>query len=462
MKRKLKIVNADVFADGQLKKASIVVNDGIIEEILEGDRFEPFDGEILDCTGKIVLPGSIDTHVHIREPGSEERETFLTGTMAAANGGVTTVLEHPISVPPPYNSEILENRINIAKPQMVVDCGFYGALGTESIGNVKDMKEHGIVSFKTFLQEPMKGREREFKGLTISDDYNLLKAMEEVHKYDMMMAFHAENDDIIKGITKELTDSGRVDTKAHYESRPIVAEIECIIKLLVLAKAADTRILICHITTSEAMKILKTAKEQGIKVIVETCPQYIFTSEEECIDLGPMAKCNPPIRKKDDVDKIWDYINDGTVDIIGSDHGPYIIEEKMPGYDNIFKAPAGFPGLETRVPLMLDAVNKGKMTLAKMVELICENPAKIFKLDHKKGFIKPGLDADFMIVDMTKSYTIDKNKMYTKGRDVAELFNERKVQGYIEKVILRGNTVMEDGVVKDSMAGYGQLIKPYQ
>lgn len=461
MESRLKIINADVFVDGKLEKTSIVVENGIIKEILESNDEKEFDGEVLDFTGRLILPGTIDTHVHIREPGSEKRETFLTGTMAAANGGVTTILEHPISVPPPYNTEILENRISIAKPQMVVDCSFYGALGTEGIDNIKEMKDHGVVSFKTFLQKPMKGREHEFKGLTISDDYNLLRAMEEAAKFDIMISFHAENDDMIQGMIKKLVAEGRVDARAHYESRPIISETECILKLLTLAKSANAMIEICHVSTSEAMEILKEAKERGISVVVETCPQYMFTSEEECIDLGPMAKCNPPVRKKDDVDKIWDYINDGTVDIIGSDHGPYVIDEKTPGYDNIFKAPAGFPGLETRVPLMIDAVNRGKLTLSKMVELLCENPAKLFKIDHRKGFIKPGLDADFIIVDMDKTYTIDKNKMYTKGRDIAEIFNGRKVQGYIEKVVLRGKVIMDNGIVEDTLAGYGQVIKPH-
>lgn len=461
MGEKLKIINGEVFFGGELLKADIIAADGKIKAIVAPDSGE-FDGTVLDCMGQIVLPGTIDTHVHIREPGSEKRETFRTGTAAAAAGGVTTIFEHPISNPPPFNAEILTNRINIAKPQLLVDCCFYGALGTESINNIPEMKANGIISFKTFLQEPMPGREGEFEGLTISDDYNLHQAMTQAAKYDMLMSFHAENDAIIQGTADRLRREGRVDAKAHFESRPVISETECIVKLLMFAADTGARIEICHVSSAQALALLQEAKSRGREVIVETCPHYFFTSEEESLYLGPTAKCNPPLRKKADAEKIWEYINDGTVDIVGSDHAPFTGEEKAKGQDDIFQSPAGFPGLETRVPLMLDAVSRGKLSLKKMVELICENPARLFRIDHRKGFIKPGLDADFIVVNLAKRRQIDKTKMYTKGRDVADLFNGREVLGSIEKVILRGRTIMSGGIVDESLAGCGEVVRPHK
>ncbi|MGI5838526.1 MAG: allantoinase AllB [bacterium] len=459
MGKKLKIINGDVFVGGELVKADIIVADGVIKALLAPSGNEEFDGAVLDCAGRIILPGTIDTHVHIREPGSEKRETFLTGTAAAAAGGVTTIFEHPISNPPPFSPAILENRIRIAGPQLLVDCCFYGALGTESIDNIPALHKAGVVAFKTFLQAPMPGREREFEGLTISDDYNLHRAMTAAAPYGVLLSYHAENDDIIQGATARLQQEGRVDAKAHFESRPVISETECVAKLLHFAADTGARLEICHVSSAKALALLKEAKKLGLPVIVETCPHYIFTSEEESLPLGPLAKCNPPIRRKADVERIWDYINDGTVDIIGSDHAPYTKEEKERGYADIFKSPAGFPGLETRVPLLLDAVSRGKLSLAKMVELVCENPARLFGIDHRKGFIRPGLDADLLVVDMNRTHKVDKTKMYTKGRDVAGLYDGRELTGSITRVLLRGKTIMRDGVVDMSLAGGGEIVR---
>ena len=449
--------NANAYIDGNLVLKNIIIKNGKIVKITEEDEENVF--EIIDCNGKLVLPGTIDTHVHIRDPGHTERETFKTGTSAAAAGGVTTIFEHPISTPPPYNKDIFLNRKEIAKNQAIVDHCFFGALGSETLDNVSEVRNEGAVAFKTFLHKPMKGREEEFKGLTIADDYNILKAMEAVKKADAILAFHAENNDIISGKIEELKCRGKIDISAHFESRPIISESQCVSKLIQFARETGAKIEICHISSVEAMEIVKKAKEEGIDVIAETCPHYIFTCEEECSKYGPMAKCNPPIRKKAEVEKLWEYILDGTVDFIGSDHGPFTYEEKERGYDNIFNAPSGFPGLEGRVPLLLNAVNEKKIRLQKVVELICENPAKIFGLSSK-GFIKEGYDADFIIVDMSKNYTLDKKQMYTKSKRIADIFDGVKLKGKIEKTILRGKVIMDNGVVDDELEGYGKFINP--
>jgi allantoinase len=460
MKESVRLANGQVFVDGKLQMMDIIIAAGKVQEIVSPDMETPAGVQVIDCAGKMILPGTIDTHVHIREPGSEKRETFYTGTMAAAAGGVTTVFEHPISNPPPFNPEILQNRLALADPQILVDCCFYGALGAESIQNVGIMKEQGIIAFKTFLQEPMPGREKEFEGLTINDDHTLLRAMTEGARHDMLLCYHAENDDIIQGETKRLIAEGRKDAKAHYESHPVISETESVNKLLLMAKETGARIEICHVSSAEALALLKEARAKGVQVVVETCPHYLFVTQEEAIAKGPMGKCNPAIRPAKDLDRIWEHVNDGTVDIIGSDHAPFTMDEKEKGYADIFKAPAGFPGIETRTPLMLDALSKKKLSLAKFVALMSENPARIFGIDHRKGFLKPGFDADLIIVDMDKKYVIDKNSMYTKGRDVAELYHGREVTGKIERVMVRGTTVMKDGKVDENLAGYGEIITP--
>lgn len=454
----IKLSNANAYVEGQVGRKDIYLKDGRILKITEAGENEMSADQEIPCQGKLLLPGSIDTHVHIREPGSEARETFETGTMAAAAGGVTTVCEHPISVPPPSNSELLENRRRLAKPQAYVDICFFGALGSESIQEAEDLKRHGVVAYKTFLQEAMPGREKEFQGMTIADDYHLLRALQEAARLDMPIAFHAENNDIIIHTIEEMKQKGYVEPKAHYDSRPVISETECISRLLLFAEETGARILICHITSPEAMEMVKQAKAKGVRVTAETCPHYLFSCEEEAIALGAFARCNPPIRKREQVERLWGYLEDGTIDIIGSDHGPYTLEEKERGKTNIFLAPSGFSGLETRVPLMLDAVLRGRITLRRMVELTAENPAKVFRLDNRKGFIREGLDGDFILIDPEKETVIDCTKMYTKGRETARLFDGRKVKGQIEMTIVRGMVVAQNGIVDTKRKGCGELL----
>jgi dihydropyrimidinase/allantoinase len=460
MHKEMELLGGQVYVDGQLVSANVYIVNGKIVSIGNENECHSDQCRSLDCTGMWILPGTIDTHVHIREPGSEQRETFLSGTMAAAAGGVTTVCEHPISNPPPFNPEILKNRHQLAEKQIVVDCCFYGALGSESIDNMAIMKNQGIIAFKTFLQEPMKGREKEFEGLTINDDFTLLTAMEQGAKHDVLMCFHAENDSMILGITSALIQKGRTDPKAHYESHPIVSETESVSKLLTLARHTGAKIEICHVSSAEALDMLKKAKAEGIQVIVETCPHYMFATEEDILDLGPMAKCNPPIRSKKGFERLWGFVNDGTVDMVGSDHAPFTIEEKTRGFTDIFKAPAGFPGIETRIPLMIDAVLTGRLTLSRFVSLVSENPARVFRIDHRKGTIGIGKDADFIVLNPGGTTVIDKQKMYTKGRDVAELYNGRTLQGSLRNTIVRGQIIMDQGIVSEAFAGFGQIIKP--
>ncbi len=455
----LRIKGADVFINGHLQKKELVIKDGKIVKIEKQQSERICDEKILDCSGMIIIPGTIDPHVHLRDPGHRERETFFTGTMAAAAGGVTTIIEHPISVPPPYNKCIFENRIDSAKPQAIVDYCFVGALGTKSIGCAKELKDCGAVAYKTFLHDAMPGREAEFEGLTISDDYHLLKALETVKLLDMTAMFHAENNSIISGKINELREAGYLQPIAHYLSRPIIAEVETVSKLILFAKETGARIEICHVSSSETMELLKKAKEENISIIVETCPHYLFKTEEECISMGAMAKCNPPIRKRENVEKMWQYVQDGTVDIIGSDHGPFTYEQKIKGQSNIFEAPSGMPGLETRLPIMMDSVLRGKLLLEKMVQLLCENPAKIFGIDDRKGYITEGMDADLVVLNTNKTTTVDKNKMYTKSKDTADLFDGMILKGYLEMTIVRGKIVMKNGMVDKALAGYGMYIK---
>lgn len=455
----LVIKNGQVYTNGDLFNGGVAIKDGVIVSICKNELL-PEAEKVIDAGGNVVLPGGIDPHVHFRDPGRSDRETFKTGTMAAAAGGVTTVLEHPISKPPQYSPEILHNRIEVAKPQSLVDFAFYGAAGAQFPEEISKVAKEGIVAFKTFLHEAPEGRDEEFVGLTMANDGEMYDGFKEVAKTGLVCGVHAENNDIIARMIKKLRAEGRVDYMAHAESRPPISEIETVSKLLYYVKETGVKIDFCHISTPEAMELVKQAKYDGYEVYLETCPHYLFLTEEKIRELGPFAKCNPPLRPQEMVDKLWDYVNDGTVDFIGSDHGPFLLSEKETGHKDIFVAPAGFPGIDLRLPLMLNAVAEGKLKFNRAIELLSENPAKVFGLYPKKGVIQVGADADFVIVDLEKTLTVSKEKNYSKARDIALVYEGAELKGLPIYTIVRGRVVMDHGKVDEKAEGWGELVKP--
>ena len=450
------VIKSDkVFIDGRLIDCWIGVKDGIISTISK----EKLTAEkIIDAKGKIVLPGTVDPHVHIRAPGHDERETFESGTKDAASGGVTTVIEMPISTPPPHSPELVQRRMDIADKEVVVDIAFFGAAGTDCLEDIIPCAKSGIVAFKTFLHEAPPGRKEEFIGLTAPNTGDQYELMEKVAKTGIMIGFHAENNDMINKNIARLRSEGKTSPLYHGRSRPPVVEIETAAKILLFAEKIGTKVEICHISTPEVVELVNRAKSKGVYVVAETCPHYLFLNENVLEKVGVFAKCNPPLRSEEERLKMWEFVNNGSIDIIGSDHAPYTKEEKEKGSEDIFTPPAGFPGLSTRLPLLFTAVKEGKIRLDKMIELICENPAKIFGLYPKKGTIAVGSDADFVIFDPDKKDIISKDKMFTKCRDSALVYDGWEVYGKPEKTIVRGKIVFDNGEIIVS-PGYGEIIK---
>lgn len=453
------VIKSDrVFVDGRLIGCNLGINNGIIDTIskkgLEAEK-------VIDAKGKMVLPGTIDPHVHIRAPGHDERETFESGTKDAASGGVTTVIEMPISTPPPHSPELVQRRMDIASQQVVVDIAFFGAAGTDCLGDIVPCSKSGIVAFKTFLHEAPPGRKEEFVGLTAPNTGDQYELMKKVAQTGVMIGFHTENNDmVIKNIAR-LRSEGKTSPLYHGRSRPPVVEIETAAKILLFAEKIGTKVEICHISTPEVVELVNRAKSKGVEVIAETCPHYLFLNENVLEKVGVFAKCNPPLRSEEERLKMWEFVRDGSIDIIGSDHAPYTKEEKEKGSEDIFTPPAGFPGLSTRLPLLFTAVKEGKMELDRMVELICENPARIFGLYPKKGTIAVGSDADFVIFAPNKKGIISKDEMFTKCRDSALVYDGWEVYGKPEKTIVRGNVVFDNGKITVS-PGYGEIIKVYR
>ena len=456
----LLLTNAHAYLEGVFSDVNIAVSGGKIAAILSTDQL-PQAKTVLDLQGQYLIPGTIDTHMHVRDPGHTERGTFYTETMAAAAGGVTTILEQPISVPPQHNVEILERRIARAEAQCVVDFAFYGAAGGEYLEDIAQLAADGrIVAYKTFLHAPPEGREQEFQGLTMADDAQLYAGMRELAKTGLFCAFHAENNDMIAANIKRLRAEGRVSPEYHCVSRPTVAEVTSVERILNFVRETGARVEIAHVSCPEVMELLRQAKKDGLPVYVETCPHYLFLTEEDMVKFGPYAKCNPPVRSRAQAEKLWDYVNDGTVDYMGSDHSPFLVEEKTRGLKDIFAAAAGFPGADLRLPLMLDAVAEGRTTLEKVVELLSVNPARCFGLYPTKGTIQVGADADFTLFRMDRHTVVDKARNYSHARDIAIPYDGRELKCAVTGTIVRGRVVMRDGVVDETAKAYGHLVVP--
>lgn len=450
-----------VITDGQIVTSNgifpgtLVVRDGRIAGILAPDA-HPDSTRHISAKGLHVLPGLIDSHVHLRSPGNVEREDPVTGTSAAAAGGITTLIEMPISQTPANTAEGVKRRGEAIEAETLIDFALYGAAGHENIDKIAEIAEAGVVAFKTFLTPAPLHREGEFFGLWCLD-YTLLRdVMAETAKTGLRHCFHCENYPMIETMIKRLSDAGRNDGLAHAESRPSIVEDTSVAIMLSLAEEAGGPVEVVHLSSPRAAQIVKEAKARGVDVTAETCPQYLFMTDEVLAVHRGFAKCNPALRPKEEVEGLWPYLFDGTLDLMGSDHSPFLPEEKEG--EDIFAIPPGLPGLESIVPMMLTAVNRNQLTLPDLVRLMVVRTAEIFNLPGK-GEIAIGHDADLTFVDMDARWTFDRHACFTKAREVMRFVHGMPMHGKVMRTVVRGETIYDDGQIV-GQPGHGRWLKP--
>jgi allantoinase len=438
-------------------KGNIAVKNGQIVAITD-EAFVPASEECIDASGLYVMTGVIEPHLHLRDPSVNEREDFTSGTMACAAGGITTIVEHPISTPSVHSATTLKNRIEAVKHKSLIDFGFYGGAGHDNLDLMLEMAEAGIMGFKTFLPDSPPGREQEFTGLNAKDDGFLYQILELAAKTNIPALFHLEDQKLLQLFEGRVRGQGRKDPMAHIEARPEIAEIVAVAKLLAMAQDTGAKVQLVHMSTDRGLELAKFYRKQGVSISIESCPQYLLLSEEDMEAAGPFAKMNPPLRSKETQRKLWNYIHDGTIDMIVTDHSPFLVSEKEAGYDDIFKAPPGHPGLETLLPLMLNEVAKGRLTWNQLSSLLAENVARIYRMDQK-GRIDIGKDADFVLIDMKQEWKVDASQMYTRSKGTFKLFDGWNITGRPVKTILRGKVIMENGEVIGK-PGEGRFLRP--
>lgn len=455
----LVIFNARVITpEGQFRGGAAFRN-GVVVAVGEDGSLPP-GAQRIDAGGRPLLPGLIDAHVHIRAPGREEREDFYSGTCAAAAGGITTILEMPVSRPAVASAEVLRRRAEIAAGDAVVDFGLYAGAGQSNVDQIPALAEAGAVAFKTFMHAPPEGREEEYEGLHVTDDGSLLAVLRAVAKTGLVACVHAENDELIARGTAELQAMGRRDPMAHTLSRPPLAEIEAASRVILLAREANCRISLCHVSLPDTAMMARRSRFGGQDVRVESCPHYLLLTEQALAELGPYAKTNPPLRSEEQRAGLWRCTEEGWVDYVSSDHAPFAEQDKEGPGDDIFAVPAGAPGLETLVPVLADELLRtSEDGLSLLVRLCALNPAVIFGLYPRKGVLQPGSDGDCVLLETERPLVLQRERMKSKSRAAARLFDGWEVRGWPVMTVVRGQVVMRDGEVVGER-GHGKMVRP--
>ena len=438
-----------IVGDGSCYQADVGITNGVITALRTStNEWTMTATEVIDATGKYVLPGAIDCHVHFRQPGYEHKEDWSSGTLAAAFGGVTTVLEMPNTDPPTDSAERFISKRDLAEELAYVDFGLYGLITDSSFQNIDSMYQAGVVGFKCYLSNSASSH------VSRVSDGSLLEAFENIARLGARCVIHAENGSIVETRTNKLKATGRIDGRAHADSRPQICAVEAVTRAIVLAESVGAAIHIAHESTGAALDIICGAKARGVNVTVETCPQYLLLSADDLAQMGGILRCNPPLREADDQRRLWEGIRRGEIDILATDHAPHTPEEKL--NPNIWHCQCGMLGVETAMPLMLTEVAQGQLTIADYVRLSATKPAQIWGLYPRKGTIQVGSDADIVIVDLDAATRIEQGKLHSKTKITA--WHGRRVQGLPTCTLVRGKIVVRDGQLLADK-GWGRYVK---
>jgi len=449
-------VVADVLIDGEV----------IVALAAQGaHRWADEADQVIDATGKYVVPGGVDPHTHMELPfgGTYASDTFETGTRAAAFGGTTTIVDFAVQV----KGESLLDGFDVwmakAKDNCAIDYGFHmiaGDINERSLSEMDVLVERGCTSFKLFMAYP---------GVLYSDDGDILRAMQKAAETDSMIMMHAENGMAIDVLREQAIERGETDPVYHSLTRPPSTESEAVHRAIVLAELAGAHLYVVHMSAKEAVAEIAEARDKGLPVFAETCPQYLFLSVEDHVSAegfeGAKYVCSTPIRKREDghQDALWMGLATNDLQVVSTDHCPFCMDDhpvlgtqKQLGVGDFTKIPNGLPGVEDRFQLIYHGgVVEGRISLNRWIELTSTAAAKIFGMYPKKGTIAVGSDADIVIFDPTVDWTKSVSQHHM---DVDySPYEGKDVKGRVETVLLRGNVIV-DGDEYVGQIGDGQYL----
>lgn len=447
----LMIRNGTIVTPTSMYEADIAVKDQKIAAI--GKNLGEA-AKVVDATGKYVLPGAIDAHTHLAMPfgGTVSSDDYEAGTRAAACGGTTTVFDYAMQRGEHGILETIEDRRKMADPQVCVDYAFHCCITDLQGGKLLDewpaAVAYGISSVKCFTVYKKEGM--------MVTDAEIVQILQKGKETGMLTNVHCENPDVIDLNTERFLKEGKTSAWYHYLSRPEFVEAEAEKRVIHWAKSLDAPVYIVHLADKEGLDAVTEAKDHGYPVYAETCPQYLqFTCDVYKRPDGRNFICSPPMKGQESQDALWAAIQRGDIDTIATDHCPFQSYEKDWGKDDFSKVPNGCAGIENMFPYMLDAANRGRITFQKVVELCCANPARIFGCTQK-GALEPGKDADIVIYDPEKDFTITQDAMHSDSDHT--IWEGVKLHGYPVQTYSRGRLVYDNGNFVGE-PGWGKFIK---
>ncbi|PYS20695.1 MAG: dihydropyrimidinase [Acidobacteria bacterium] len=447
------IRNGQIITATDNYKADIFIDGETITTI--GAKLDMEADVTIDASGKLVIPGGIDPHTHMELPfgGTTAADDFRTGTIAAAHGGTTTIIDFAVQ----YKGESLlqgvDNWHQKAEGKCAIDYGFHlitTELEDKQIEEMYTVMDEGVTSFKMFMAYP---------GVFLVDDATIFRAMSAAGSRGGLICMHAENGIVINEIIKDALAKGHTAPKYHALTRPTMAEAEGVHRAIAIAEMAESPVYIVHLSCADALNQVRQARDRGIPAFAETCPQYLFLSIDDYGDGWDGAKyvMTPPLREKSNQAELWKGLKMDDLQIISTDHCPFCMkEQKELGKDDFTKIPNGAPGVEHRVSLIYNGVVENRISLNRFVELTSTAAAKMFGLFPKKGTIAVGSDADIVIFDANKDQTISVNTHHMNVDYSA--YEGKTIKGVVETVLSRGSIVIDKGEFKGK-SGNGQFLK---
>lgn len=438
------LINAKAYFKGQIVDCCIAVEEGKIHKLGKETQMPNAD-EKLDLHNLLVLPGLIDEHVHLRDEGKAYKEDFFSGTSAAAAGGFTTVLDMPNNEPVTMSVDSFRNRLQIAKRKILVNVGFYSAF-PKTLSEINSLVTEGVVGFKFFMNSPI-------GGLDIDDDLAINEAFKIVSELKVPIAVHAEDRSLISAKENKLKKVNKNTCADYLNAHTEDAELISIKRLLKIANGVDVKLHFCHITSKEGLGAIEEGKEVNNNLTCEVTPNHLFLSADDLRLYGSLLIMAPPLRGSVHTRALWQGLETGLIDTIGSDHAPHMLSEKI--RSNIWDVNVGVPGLETTLPLLLTSVHKNQLSLNQVVCLLAEKPAKIFGLTDR-GSLEKGKNADITIVDYKQQFKIDASKFKSKAR--FSPYEKWDVYGKPVKTIINGVLVFDQGNIV-SKGGVGEIVR---
>jgi dihydroorotase len=390
-----------------LKNATLSSKEGLTDVLIEDGRIKEIGqnlsttGEVIDCQGYLLVPGLVDVHVHLREPGFEHKETIKTGTKAAARGGFTTICPMPNTKPIIDDTEKLKTLNDKIKSDAAIEVLPYVSI-------TKGLKGDELVDFKALKEQGAFAFTDDGVGVQSAD--MMYRAMQEAAKLDMAIVAHTEENSLIYG---GAIHQGKKSEELGVPGIPNITEAVQIARDVLLAEAANCHYHICHVSCKESVRVIRDAKKAGIKVTAEVTPHHLVLDENDITEKDPNFKMNPPLRSSEDRQALIDGLKDGTIDFIATDHAPHQDDEKAVGIE---KAPFGIVGIENAFQLLYTKLVKNKVfDLQQLIDWMTVKPSQVFKL--KTGVIEEGQRADLTVIDLDREYTLDKNEFLSKSKN---------------------------------------------